>query len=111
MRAECSHVVRVRREDGSPAVLKRVPPGEEATREAQALTAFAGRGCVALFAYDASAGALLMERAEPGNQLAELCEEDDERATSIAATLVRTLPCEVPAGMSFPTIHTWPHDL
>jgi len=105
-----SYVVRVARADGTPAVLKLSFPSEHVGREAAALRAFAGRGSVALFAYEASAGAILLERAEPGMQLAQLCQGDDERATSIAADVVRTLDCQLPSNFAFPSVETWLSD-
>jgi streptomycin 6-kinase len=76
----------------------------DAEREAAALRAFAGRGCVALLDYDPAASSLLLQRAEPGTQLASLCETDDVRATSIAAGVIRALPREV---HPFPSLHAW----
>ena len=106
-----SYVLRVGQADGTPAVLKLSFPSERVDREADALRAFAGRGSVALLAYDASASAMLLERAEPGGQLAQLCESDDERATSIAAGIVRTLGRQVPANSGFPLVETWHSDM
>jgi streptomycin 6-kinase len=105
-----SYVVRVARADGTGAVLKLSFPGEQAVREALALRAFRGRGCVALLAEDASIAAMLLERADPGSQLADLCETDDGRATSIAADVIRKL--HTTADMSgFPSVAAWQSDL
>ncbi len=106
-----SYVVRVARADGTPAVLKLSFPGEHVDREADALHAFDGHGCVALIACEASLGAILLERAEPGNQLAQLCERDDERATSIAAGVIRALGREVPSDFAFLSVDTWLSDI
>src|SRR6185295_19819088 len=90
--ASYSYVARATRRDGAPTALKLSFPDQDAGREAAALRAFDGRGCVALLDDDPSAAAFLLARPEPGHHLAKLCEADDERATSIAAGIVRTLP-------------------
>lgn len=106
-----NYVLPVSQADGTPAVLKLRFPSERTGREADALRAFAGHGCVKLLAYDPSASAILLERAEPGGQLARLCESDDEGATSIAAGIVRTLGRQVPANSAFPSVETWHSDM
>lgn len=102
-----SWVIRVVTSDGTPAVLKLSFPGEQVAREAAALRSFAGRGSVRLLAVDEAAGAMLLERADPGRPLAQLCETDDERATSIAAEIVRSIGCPAPADFKFPSVETW----
>ncbi|MFI5954298.1 aminoglycoside phosphotransferase family protein [Cryptosporangium sp. NPDC051539] len=70
---------------GTPVVLKLGPPGPGHLRqEAAALRAFDGRGAVRLLAEDATRGALLTERAEPGTRLRDLVTAGrDEEATRI----------------------------
>jgi streptomycin 6-kinase len=109
--ASYSYVLRVVREDGVPGVLKLSFPGDDVGREASSLQAFGGRGAVALLAYDAVLGALLLSRAEPGDQLARLCEIDDEQATSIAAGVVRGLLRPAPTDTLFPSVDSWPSEI
>jgi streptomycin 6-kinase len=58
--------------DGTPAVLKLIFPHREAEHEAEALKVWDGDGAVRLFAEDKDRWAMLIERCEPGTQLAEL---------------------------------------
>ncbi|MDQ1656946.1 MAG: streptomycin 6-kinase [Cryptosporangiaceae bacterium] len=85
--------------DGSPAVLKLGPPGPgHLLGEATALDAFAGRGAVRLLAHDPGLGALLLERADPGTEAADLVPGRDAEATAAAIGLIRELHRPVPAG-------------
>jgi len=103
-----SYVRRAARADGTPVVLKLSFPDEQARAEAAALRAFAGRGCVKLLAEDSAAGALLLERAQPGDHLAKLT--DDRQAMSIAASVARRLAREAPADGVFPSVAMWRSD-
>ena len=94
--------------DGTPVVLKL---SNDSDCEAAALQAFGGRGAVALLAHDSSLAALLLARAQPGHPLAQLCYDDDERATSIAASLARKLARPVPDDGVFPSAAAWESDL
>lgn len=104
-----TRVVRVDRADGTPCVLKICASGEDARREAAALRAFGGRGSVTLLDYNPASATLLLTRAEPGTPLADLCYSDDERATAIAASVIRALPREVAADV--PAVDEWSSDL
>ncbi len=106
-----SYVVVVTQPGGDPAVLKLSFPNAQLVREAAALRAFAGRASIALLAYDSSVGAMLLQRAEPGHQLAQLCESEDERATSIAGSIACMLTREVPSCSLFPSVETWSSDI
>jgi streptomycin 6-kinase len=64
-----SYVVPVRRDDGSQAVLKVIYRDGENRGEPTALRQYAGDGAVRLHEYDPATGAMLMERAVPGNRL------------------------------------------
>ena len=66
------HVVRAELPDGTPAVLKLVYPHREAAHEAAALTLWNGDGAVQLYEHDEERWAMLVERCEPGTNLAEL---------------------------------------
>lgn len=111
-----SHVVPVRRADGTAAVLKLFIPDAENAAEATALHHYDGDGAIRLLEYD-PAGALLLERAEPGGAL--LDEPDRVGATATAAAVLRRLwrvPGETPPGFAeFPKVldvtHAWHADL
>jgi streptomycin 6-kinase len=83
--------------DGTEVVLKLgvTKPGHLAT-QAAALRTFAGHGAVRLIAYDATRGALLLERADPGTLLRTLVEHDDEQATAAAIGVMRRLHAAPP---------------
>jgi streptomycin 6-kinase len=100
------YVEPVVRADGSAAVLKLVLPSDpEAAREAAALAAFAGEGASRLLAHDPERGALLLERLEPGTQLAAL--ENDDAATLAAAGVMRRLHRPPPADHAFRSVGEW----
>jgi len=98
------------RADGTPAVLKLVPaPNAEQRTEAAVLRLAGGEGAVRLLEADHDRGALLLERAEPGELLTRLHERDDYAATLVAAEVGRRLHRPVPAGgtTAFPTVEGW----
>ena len=92
---------------GARFVLKVGVPVRELLTEIEALRAFGGRGAARLVEADAEAGALLLERLEPGTPLTALCERDDGAATSAAASVMRKLWRPAPAGHTFPTAADW----
>lgn len=82
----------VRRDDGTPAVLKLgVPGSDHQAVEAAALMAWSGRGAVELLAQDADRGALLLRRARPGQPLRELVPGNDAEATAVVAQVMKRL--------------------
>jgi streptomycin 6-kinase len=85
--ATCSFVTFVRRADGTPAVLKLGLPHMEAEREIDGLRFWNGDPSARLLEADARAGALLLERCEPGTSLAERPEPEQDEV--IAALLLR----------------------
>lgn len=91
--------------DGLDVVLKLGMPNPELSSEIAALRLYDGRGSVALLDADAERGILLLERLKPGTTLADLA--DDERATAIAAQVMRELWRPPPAKHSFPTVADW----
>jgi streptomycin 6-kinase len=96
------------RADGSRAVLKVGFPGRALRLEAAALRHFGGRGAARLLEADVEAGALLVERVEPGTPLADLADEArDEEATVAAAALMRELWRPAPARHDFPAAADW----
>lgn len=95
----------VRASDGNGVVLKLGVPNPELLTEIEALQLFDGRGSARLLDADAERGVLLLERLEPGMPLADL--DDDARATSIAAGVMRQLWRPVPPEHPFPTVARW----
>ncbi len=91
--------------DGTEAVLKAGIPNSELLAEIDALRVYDGHGIARLLAYDRERGILLLERLRPGTPLADVA--DDERATAIAADVMRQLWRPAPAAHSFPTVADW----
>jgi streptomycin 6-kinase len=97
-------------QNGMPVGLKLRCVADELGKEVTALTAFAGHGSVKLLAHNDQLGALLLERALPGDTLTSYFPQDDAKATQIAANLVRTLHQVNPVG-GFPLLHNVLPDL
>lgn len=94
------------RADGTSLVVKAGFPGDrELLSEAEALRIYAGRGAAQLLDADLDQGVLLLEHLKPGTLLNTL--EDDERATSIAAGIMRQLWRPAPAEHQFPSVADW----
>jgi streptomycin 6-kinase len=93
------------RADGTAVVLKVGFPSRELQTEIEALRLYDGHGIVQLLDVDRERGALLLERLTPGTPLASIT--DDERATSIAAQVMRQLWRPVPAEHLFPSVADW----
>lgn len=101
-----NYVTRATSADGTPVVLKiGFSDDKEFSTEADALAAYGGQGMVALLDADLADAVLLLERIEPGTPLTAI--EDDERATSIAAQVMRRLWRPAPEGHDFPTVAHW----
>lgn len=100
-----NYVCPVTRADGSPAVLKIGVPNIELTSEIQALGVYAGQGACRLLEADAERGMLLLECIKPGTMLATL--EDDDRATEIAAEVLKVIQRPVPNGDGFLSLRKW----
>lgn len=101
-----SFVVPVHLPDGSTAILKcGLPENPEFVSEARALQCFDGRGAVRLLEVDFDRGAMLIERANPGQPLRIL--EDDDQATRMAAVLMQRLWRPVPDNDAFPSVADW----
>jgi streptomycin 6-kinase len=75
-------------EAGERYVVKLSPGGEEGAREAAAMSAFAGRVATRLVRRDAGMKAMLLERAEPGDDLRPV---PDPEAALIAADVLERL--------------------
>jgi streptomycin 6-kinase len=93
--------------EGRPVVLKLGVPRAELSCEIAALAHYAGSGAVRLLASDSAGGALLLERVLPGDTLATLVPDQDDRAITIAAELMRRLRRAPPASHSFPHLADW----
>jgi streptomycin 6-kinase len=93
------------REDGSTVVVKAGFPSRELLTEAEALRVYDGRGAVRLLDADLEQGVLLLEHLIPGTML--LAVEDDQEATSIAASVMKQLWRPVPEEHSFPSVGDW----
>lgn len=87
-----SWVAAVDRDDGAPCVLKLAPPGaREPVVEARWLQRVGGCGAVALLDAVPGDGALLLERIEPGEILAEIVPERDDEACDLIATVASAI--------------------
>ena len=100
-----NYVAPARRADGAAAVLKVCLPNSEYRTEAAALRLFDGRGAARLLEADLDRAVLLLERLAPGTPLTAV--PDDERATAIAAAVMRRLWRPAPAGGAFPSVGDW----
>jgi len=100
-----NYVCAARRRDGPQAVLKIGVPNRELAGEINALRLYAGRGACRLLEADADEGMLLLERLQPGTMLATLT--DDDRATGIAADVLRTIRRPAPPPDGFITLRSW----
>ena len=101
-----NYVAPVTRADGSEAVLKLSPHGDDFRHELRATRAFAGRGMVHLLDGDEDRGIALLERLRPGHMLVELT-EDDARKTEIAADVMLAFRCDAPTDLKLPTVRDW----
>lgn len=93
--------------DGTPGVLKVSRHVEETRTEIAALRLWDGDGAARLLAADAEAGALLIERLEPGTMLVEVAESDDDAATVIAAGVLRRLWRPAPGQHGLRPLDGW----
>lgn len=99
------YVAQATRADGNLAVVKVCSPTGEFTQESEALRLFAGRGMAQLLEYSHDIEAMLLEALQPGTPLSSV--EDDEAATSIAASVMRQFWRPVPPEHPFPTVADW----
>jgi streptomycin 6-kinase len=92
--------------DGEPLVLKLLPRGGDEWRSGAVLAHWDGRGAVRLI--EQAPGAVLIERAAPGEELSPLAEAGrDDEATLILCEVMAQLDRPAPAGATFRTIVDW----
>ncbi len=91
--------------NGEPYVLKLGVPRDELTREIAALKLYDGRGICRLIASDAAAGALLLERVQPGDMLSTL--SDPAEAARVGAEMMASLWQPLPDAHAFRPISEW----
>jgi streptomycin 6-kinase len=77
----------------------------ELTSEINALRVYAGQGACRLYEADPEAGFLLLERLQPGEMLTTLA--DDDRATEIAADVMKQTQRPAPAADGFLSLRGW----
>ena len=103
-----NYVAPARRADGELAVLKLCLPDHDFLCEAEATRAFDGTACARLLQADLEAGALLLERLEPGVEVHTL--EDDVAETSAVAGVMRSLQRPYAGIFPFPNATEWIDD-
>jgi len=94
------------RVDGTPVILKTCAFSDEFEHGLAALRLFNGRGIARLLEYDEEQKVMLLERLQPGTMLESLVPDQDERATSILAGVMRQLWRPAPTEHTFPTVET-----
>lgn len=100
-----NYVAPVRTAEGRRAVLKVCFPGEDFLCEAEATRLFEGRACARLLCADLDAGALLLERLQPGDELHTL--DDDAAETSAVAAIMRDIRRPYSGTFPFPRAMSW----
>jgi len=87
-------------------VLKLLPRGSDEWRSAEVLAHWDGRGAVRLL--EQASGAVLIERAMPGDDLSPMVQAgDDDAATLILCQVMAQLNRPAPPGAGFRTIADW----
>jgi streptomycin 6-kinase len=101
-------VISFARRDGEPLVLKLIKqPGDE-WRAGEVLSAFKGKGVVRV--HESTAGAMLLERLEPGNNLVERSSAArDEEATDLLIDVIREMASPDSGAIikGCPTVEDW----
>ncbi|MEV0679001.1 aminoglycoside phosphotransferase family protein [Actinosynnema sp. NPDC050436] len=91
-------VVPVTRPDGTPAVLRLQPRGEQTSAIVTGLRTWRGDGIVRLLDHDPVSGSVLLERLDATRPLSAV-EDDDEALTVLAGLLRRLTSVPAPAGV------------
>lgn len=95
-------VIRAKRSNGKPAVLKSSFLKDELAREVSVLRAYEGRGAIHVLDADEEWGVALLECANPGTPLSSI--EDDARATGLFCDVFRRLHLPAPTGCRYPSM-------
>lgn len=103
-------VARVTTADGVPGVLKLGLPDGHLDAEVEALRIFDGDGAVRLLAEDVGRGALLIERAVPGDRVTSIVPDDDVKATALLIDAGRKLHRVPPDGCTLPHLRSESED-
>jgi streptomycin 6-kinase len=90
---------------GEPVVVKACSPTGEFEVESEAIRLFDGHGMARLLASDKGDEVMVLERLQPGTLLKSV--EDDEKAISAAASVMKQLWRPAPSGTLFPTVQDW----
>lgn len=98
-------VCEAKQADGQAAILKVGVPLTENRTEMAALGRFAGQGYVRLLRSDGEAGAMLLERLRPGQDV--LAVEGDEAQTRIGAEVLAKHPVVTEDLKGFPSVADW----
>lgn len=95
--------------DGTKAVLKLGYAEENSIlySEAKILKFLSGNGAVKLLKFDERFCALLLERLLPGENLIELCKQNDEQATATAIGVLKNFRQPSLPNSGFPTLQEW----
>jgi streptomycin 6-kinase len=94
------------RRQAVPLVLKLLPPGSDEYRSGEVLAHWDGRGAVRLI--EQAPGAVLIERATPGEDLIPLVAAGrDDEATAILCEVMAQLHRPAPPGATFRTTTDW----
>lgn len=92
--------------NGKKAVLKcGLPIDRGQEKEVMALSHFNGHGCVKLLNMDKASGVMLLEKADPGEILETLA--DEQQACNIAVNLLQQLHKHVNETNHFDTLQNW----
>jgi streptomycin 6-kinase len=102
-----NYVAPATRADGALCVLKVSRHVEETRNEIAALRLWDGAGAARLLDADPDLGALLIEQLQPGTMLLAVADEDDDRATGIAADVLRQLWRPAPPDHGLRSLDSW----
>jgi streptomycin 6-kinase len=100
-------------ENGGEAVIKIGFPGEKTTtfNEIKMLEFLGGKGVCKLLRFDEKRFALLLEKLSPGENLKEICRDDEAKAVEIAIEVMRDFRQKAPENIEFPRLEQWFDDL
>ncbi|HEX8251391.1 MAG TPA: aminoglycoside phosphotransferase family protein [Pyrinomonadaceae bacterium] len=94
---------------GGEAVVKIGLPGEKLTtfNEVRMLEFLGGKGVCHLLRFDENHFALLLEKLAPGENLKEICRNDDAKAVGIAIKVMPAFWQKAPENVEFPKLENW----